>query len=442
MHNIKRMKNYRLLLIIFLVPLFGSAQQMLKITDAVDIAMSENHDIQIARNNIKIAENNAALMNSGYLPSLSTNGSVSTKNQDTYTDLGGGNDRRVDNAITDAYSYGVSLNYRLFDGMGRHYDYKAFQSNLTLSELQARSVIENILMDLIVSYYQIANLTSRLENQTRTIEISNERFERTKMQFEYGQATKLDLLRAEVDKNNDSINYINTFRELQISRRNLNVLLARDVTTHFEVDTNVVFKQEVNIDTLMQLSLNQNVEFLMSKQGVDIAQLGTKATRSGYIPKVDLSGGYSGSSTSSTGGAFLANDAYGYNVLASLSWNIFDGGRTHTQMQNAKIAELNAQEQVYNQEINLMRLVSNAYINYENSIFVMRAEEKNKQTNQLNFEYSNDQFMLGQITSIDYRKAQVDLEESINRFNDAKYNAKVAELQLMKLAGLFMQEVE
>lgn len=418
------------------------SQQPLSLSDAVDVAMNENHDIRIARNNIKIAANNASVLNSGYLPSLTANGGVSRKNEDTYTDMGGGNSRDVAGAVTDNYNYGLSINYRLFDGLGRLNNFKKLKSAYTLMELQARAVVENTLMAVIQSYYQVANFSSRLENQKRTLEISNERYERAKMQFEFGQASKLDLLRSEVDKNNDSINYINTNRELQISRRNFNVLLARNVKTEFEVDTNVLFKDAVVEDSVMEMALQQNVDYMISKQNVDIAQLDTKTVRAGYIPKIDLSGGYSGNNTQSTGGAFLVSEAYGFNARASLSWDLFDGGRTHTQVQNAKIVELNAQEQIYNQEINLMREVSNAFINYENSLFIMEAENKNKETNNLNFEYSRGQFVLGQITSIDYRKAQVDLQESINRFNDAKYTAKIAELQLMKLAGLFMQEVQ
>jgi len=435
----KKISNLIIAILIF--PVFSFGQDVLGIKEAVNISMKDNHDIKIAKNNVRIAENNASVMNSGYLPTLSSNGSVSKKKEDTFVDLGGGATREVDGAKTDAYSYGISLNYRLFDGLGRYYNYQKFQSTYSLTELQGRAVIENTLMKLIVSYYDVAKLSSKIENQKRTIEISNERMTRTESQFAYGQATKLDLLRAEVDKNNDSINYMNTYRELQIAKRDFNVVLARDVRTDFRADTVVLFGQDILEDTMMNLALEQNVDYLIAMQNVGIAELDKKSRRAGFMPKVDLNGGYSGSSVKSTGGAFLANEAQGYNGGLSLSWNIFDGGKTHIQVQNAKIVEENAQEQVYNQQNNLMREVSNAYVNYQNLLFIMQAELKNMQTNKLNFSYSKDKFDLGQINSIDYRKAQVDLEGSINRYNDAKYSAKVAELQLMKLAGLFMQEV-
>lgn len=414
----------------------------ISIKSAVDIAMKNNYTIKIARNNIKIAENNAGLLNSGFLPTLSANGGLSKKNEDTYSEFANGDVIDQDGNITDSYNYGVSLNYRLFDGMGRYYNYKKFQSNFTLEELKSRSVIENTLMSLIIAYYDVAKLTSQLENQKRTMGISNERHRLTSSKFDYGQSTKLDMLQSEVDMNNDSISFINTNRDLKVARRNFNVILARDVKTPFDVDTTVVFNQSVVEDKMMELALEQNVDYLLALQGVDVAELNKKSNISGYIPKVDLTGGYSGSNTESSVGFSPVNERHGYSLGASLNWNIFDGGKTSVQIQNAKIAELNAQEESYNQKINLEREISNAFVVYENSLYIMKAEEKNRQTNQLNFEYSKDKYSLGQINSIDYRRAQLDLQSSINRYNEAKYLAKVAELKLMKLAGLFIAEVQ
>ena len=451
------LKKIYSLFIVLALPILISAQEdtisiaqeakadVISINSAVDTAMKNNHTIKIARNNIKIAENNAGILNSGYLPTLNTNGGATYKVDDVYNKMGNNPPTEADGATTESYNYGIALNYRLFDGMGRYYNYQKSQSSFTLEELKSRAIIENVLMSLIISYYDIAKLTSKLENQRRTIEISNERHLLTTTKFEYGQAGKLDMLRSEVDMNNDSINLINTSRDLKVARRDFNVLLARNVRTPFEVDTLVLFSKDINEDKMLELALEQNVDYLLALQNVDIAELMKKSNRSGYMPKIDLKGGYSGSYSDSENGIIgvpMHSEAQGFNANATLSWNIFDGGKTSVNVQNAKIAELNSQEESYNQKNNLEREVSNAFVIYENSTYVMKAESKNMQTNQLNFEYSKDKFSLGQINSIDYRKSQVDLQASIDRYNEAKYLAKVAELKLIKLAGLFMAEVQ
>ena len=56
-------------------------------------------------------------------------------------------------------------------------------------------------------------------------------------------------------------------------------------------------------------------------------------------------------------------------------------------------------------------------------------------------EHMHSMQSLGQISSLDFRKAQVDLEGSINGYNEALYSAKIAEMELLKLAGLFLDEL-
>lgn len=415
--------------------------EVLTIKEAVAIAMKENHDIKIARNNISIAENNAGIMNSGYMPTLGAKGAYNYKNEDVYQNFGSRGVAEQDGAQSLNYNYGVALNYRVFDGMSRFYNSKKFDSRLTVSELQARATIENVLMQLIVGYYQIANQVSRYENQKRTIDISKERLLKIKTQAEFGQATKLDVLKAEVDRNKDSINLFKIENSLQVLQRNFNVVLSRDVHTKFIVDTNVIISKQISETEMLTLAQSKNVEYLLAQQNVLIASFDTASKKSGYMPKIDINGGYNYVHQDNEVGFMLESESQGYNASAILSWNIFDGGRTHTQVQNAKILELNAEERVFNQENNLERMVSNAYVTYKNSKYILKAEETNMETNKLNYSYSKEKFSLGLITSIDYRNAQVNLQNSINQYNDAKFTAKIAELQLIKLAGLFMQEM-
>ncbi|MCB0374233.1 MAG: TolC family protein, partial [Muricauda sp.] len=68
-------------------------------------------------------------------------------------------------------------------------------------------------------------------------------------------------------------------------------------------------------------------------------------------------------------------------------------------------------------------------------LFVLQTQEKNVQTNTNNFNRTEEQFKLGQVTSIEFRQAQLNLINAINAKNAAKYDAKLAELQLLQLSG-------
>ena len=56
------------------------------------------------------------------------------------------------------------------------------------------------------------------------------------------------------------------------------------------------------------------------------------------------------------------------------------------------------------------------------------------------FATSKEQFYQGQLSSNEFRQAQIDLSISKNTLNQTLYNAKIAELNLYRLAGKILQK--
>ena len=79
--------------------------------------------------------------------------------------------------------------------------------------------------------------------------------------------------------------------------------------------------------------------------------------------------------------------------------------------------------------------MQNAMALYENLLKIYQIQEQNVFTNENNFERSKEQFQLGSITSIEFRQAQINLLNAQTNKNLAKYDAKLAELQLLQLTG-------
>ncbi|MGB5388155.1 MAG: TolC family protein, partial [Eudoraea sp.] len=129
------------------------------------------------------------------------------------------------------------------------------------------------------------------------------------------------------------------------------------------------------------------------------------------------------------------NSTLNLNLSAGLTWNLFDGGITTVQVRNAKIA-LENQELLKKQvELEVERDIENAIETYENRLTIYQIQEKAVITNQNNFERSREQYQLGRITSIEFRQAQINLLTAQTTKNLAKYDAKLAELQLLDLTG-------
>ena len=433
------MKRNRIVLLALLIGSGYNAfsQQLLTKEQAVKIALENNYDIQIARNNLAVEGNNSSLYNSGYLPQVSGTAGGSYNKSDTEFEFVGGEKRTIDGAETTSYNASVALDYTLFDGMGRKYTYKKLKETYKLSEVQVQQVMENALLSLFNSYYEVARLTENLENQKQTLEVSQKRLKRAKYNYSYGQGTQLDVLNSEVDVNNDSVTYLNTRQLLANSIRDLNVILGQDVHSTFDVETNVIYTDGLVLESTLEQAKEKNVAILQANKNIELSEFDIKISQAGWMPRITTRStyGWSASENGASANQITTQSNIGLNTGLTLSWNIFDGGTTKVRVQNAKISRENQNIAKLQAEQQLERDVANQWEIYQNALFVMEARNKAVQTNALNFERSQEQYNLGQITSIEFRQAQVNYLNASTSYNQSKFEAKIAELKLLQLKG-------
>ncbi len=445
------MKTYNVRIFILVITLSlsfkGFSQRVLQKSDAVALALEHNFGIRVANNSIKTAANSKNILNSGYLPSVTTTAGANYQLANSVTGFGGAinpntGDPRTDieirNAETQRYNASINLNYTLFDGLGRYYNYKSLKEQYNLTELQARETIENTVLQVFSVYYEIARLAQNLEILEQTLKISKDRLLRANYQFEYGQNNKLDVLNAKVDVSTDSINMINTKQQLKNTKRDLNVIFANKLAADFEVDTDVNFISELILEDYIKNAKANNVTLLQNNSSVLISQYDLKVNKSGYLPTIGLTGSYGWNENRNPASAFFPGnvaDSYNLNAGASLTWNLFDGGGTATRVRNAKIALENQELAKAQISVEVNRDIANALGNYKNSLEVFKIQQQNVITNQNNFERSQERFKIGQITSIEFRQSQINLILAQTNLNAAKFDAKLAELQLLQLTG-------
>ena len=422
--------------IVFLLQAPMFAQELISPEKAVSLALENNYGIKIAKTDVEIAENNADILNSGYLPTLTANAGANYNLDDTEVGFSDGTNRVLNGAESSSYNASVDLDYTLFDGLGRSYDYKQFKETKQLTELQARETIENTIVQLFTIYYNVAELIENEDALSQTLNISKKRLIRAEYQFDYGQANKLASLNAEVDINNDSISLMNTLQELNNAKRDLNFVLGNTIPVDFTIDTEVAFDNLYDKSELLAKTRDNNISILQINKNIDINALVIKSETSAYLPTVGLSGSYGWNKNNNNAASFAAYSINtGLSAGLSLSWNLFDGGSTITNVRNAKV-NLEAQKILKEQLlVSIVRDFNNAWDDYENKLRVYRLQEHNIKTAENNFDRTEEQFKLGQINSIEFRQAQLNLLNAELSRNQAKYLAKIAEMQMLQISG-------
>ncbi|MEX2350203.1 MAG: TolC family protein [Flavobacteriaceae bacterium] len=412
------------------------AQERLSKQEAINKVLENNFNIKVASNEVRIAENNAAFLNSGYLPSLTGIGGADYSIQDQEATFQDGSVEDITGAETTRYNASINLDYTLFDGLGRHYNYKTLKEQYNLSELQARETIETTILQLFSVYFEVARLTENVSVLEETLENTKERLTRAEYQFEYGQNTRLEVLNAQVDITTDSVNLMNTRQQLFNTKRDLTVVLNENLEQLYEVDTVVNFTNELRLEEFLNEAEENNIRLLQAEQNIKITDYQYKAGKGLLLPSLGLSGSYGWNEGLFPSTNFLSSStSTGFSAGVTLTWDLFDGGSAITSIKNARIQLSN--QQFFQEQIRaeVRRDIANAKGNYENRLAIYRMQQDNVAVAESNFERSNERYKLGQISSLELRQAQLNQLNAQTAKNLSKYEAKLAELELLQLTG-------
>ena len=440
--------NRVFILLFFLIMFVNTTDAQDKLTkeQALDFALENNFGIQVSRNNTEITKNNSNILNSGYLPTVSISGGGNYIGSDSeiafpgqFDDQGNPIPNRIfEGQESQRYNASVNLNYTLFDGLGRTYIYKQLKEQYNLSELQLRETIEYSILQIFEVYFSIAQFTESSRIFKQNLEVSKERQKRAQSAFIHGQGNKLAVLNAQVDVTNDSISLIQVNQQLDNSKRDLNLLMNQPIDKDYSVELEVNFIPEIQIESWIDTAPEKNVELLKQKSNIQINSYDIKRNQSGYLPTVGLVGSYGWNLNKSPATAFFPgtnNTTYSVGVGASLSWNLFDGGRTTTRVKNAKLNFENQELIAREARLSFNRDLLNALQNYRNTKEIFEIQKKQVETATYNFDRSKSQYQLGSITAIEFRQAQINLANAKNQRAIAKFQAKLSELQLIQLTG-------
>jgi len=436
------MKYLNTTLIILTVILMSSlnAQDILSLDQAIATAMQNNFDIQLANNNLVIADNNQSLQNSGYLPTVTGQGNANYSRNNAFVINQNDEEFSIDGIETTSYGASVALNYTLYSGGKRKQQYDKLKKAYELSDTQRQLQIDNTIFNVYNSYYSIAKSSIQLEILEEAFEISKQRLIRTEYQAEYGQKTSLDVLNAQVDVNNDSINLINSQIALGNAKRQLNFLLGENINREFEVDETIEVNSLLDFESIQANMTSNNLQSKQIEINQAISEYDLKINQTGWMPSVstNLSYGLNNSQNGPTG-LFATQNVNGLNAGINLNWNIFDGGATQVRVQNAKIGIENQMLTKAQLDLNLNTELANTWANYTNQLILIQSAGLNLKVAEQNFLKTQERYNLGQITSIDFRQAQLNLINAKVNLTNAKFGAKTAEIQLKKLEGKLIE---
>ncbi len=428
----------RLIYILLIFLNMSHSQEILTTDQAVKFTLENNLDILVSENILEISKNNSSILNSNYLPIINAESSFAKNKADVDIDTPGGLSGEIEERDEEAESARLNVIYYLVDGNGRRFNYKKSKELFNRTKFEVKEIIENTLLQLFTVYFDFARLTREKEILKNTLDISLERLERVKTKYKFGQSTSLEVSSAEVDKNTDSLNYLNIMKALSNTKRDLNLIMNIDLESKFEIDEEVSFINLLEIEKFYNSGLSNNTMYQILNIDVEISNLELKAIKSTYLPVVQLTGSYGWNKNINTNPYGLYNKFVQTGTIyggVDITLPIFNGGKRITATKNARISLENSKIQKNKNELEIIKNIRNAYETYKNNLFLLKIQEKSYQTSKLSYSKFEENYSLGLVSSIEFRQAQTNLLKAELSLNNSTYETKISELVFLKLTG-------
>lgn len=430
------MKTFTLTFVFFLITgiQFVHSQDVLTVEEAIQIGLNNNFGIQLSQNESEIASNNRTLGNAGFLPTIELSASLTERVEDSEFEAGG-ESQTTSGARSSVKNAAVNLDWTIFDGLQMFAVYDRLTELEKMGEQSFRLDAELLVSQIINSYYNIIRLNEQLNVLQNTVEVSLERIEIEETKVDLGSGSEYELLQARSDLNADRAALLREQNILTEAKITLNQLLSRNPDTDFTVSGNIPVNRSLSREELYQKLMAENSELRIARLQQRIAELELKELNAERYPEISLTSGYTFNRNEAGGGFIRFNESTGFSVGVTARINIFDGFNTNRRVQNAKINRKNSELLLDENKLRLESDFLAIFRSYQNSLELVDLEEENLENAEETLEIALERFRLGFISSLELREAQRTFLSAENRLITAKFEAKIAETELLQLSG-------
>lgn len=427
------MKKYTLILFTLFITqrLFS---QTLTLPEAVSIALKNNLDIEVLRNNVQIADINNHISVAGGLPLVTATINDNESRTNVNQKLNTGVEIKRDGAAANQLNSNVTATMLLFNG----YRVKYVKKRLEQVELQSlqfvNAQVQNTIAAVMTRYYDVIRQQAYNRTIDQSIDVAQKRLDIVKAQQSVGMANNADLFQSQIDLN--TLYQTKQSQQLIIEQAKTDLLLQMNVRpdTLITIRDTIIVDRGIVLDDIMK-NLNRNAELMAAEYQIRIAEQLIKETTALRYPSLRVNTGYNYNRNQQAAGLTLLNQTSGPFIGLSLGVPIYNGGVFKRQEQ---IAGINAKNAALQKSILLRNFSSAAVRTYQ--AYTMNLQQLDDQKKIVDLakqllSLALQRFQLRQATIVEVRQAQESFENAGLTMTNLSFAAKAAEIELLRLVN-------
>ncbi|MGB4372088.1 MAG: TolC family protein, partial [Halanaerobiales bacterium] len=231
----------------------------------------------------------------------------------------------------DNYQTAISVQQPIYLGGKLMIARQQAEKALELTELQQRQKKNELLFNIIQSYYNILLAEERVRIEEDALELIREHKRIAEVSYQAGLSLKTDLLQVEIEENKAILSLASARNDLAMARKVFTNLIGVETEDKTFQAPGLALKPVLDKDQALSLAREKRVEFKLLELNQEVLELSDKMEASAYLPNIVLVGNYQWQ-----GNEFSLDDGNG-SISLALSMNIYDKGFSSNSRK--KIAE-------------------------------------------------------------------------------------------------------
>lgn len=423
----------RLFLFILIFNGYALSAQQLTLSDAISIALKNNYQIQIEKNNLKISTINNNKGVAGALPFVSMNASDQESRVDVNQRLNSGTE------ISRSGAYANSLNANITGSITLYNGYKITATQQRLQALQQQSEqilnaqIQNTIAGVMFRYYTVIREQHYVSTIEKSIELVNKQLELVQSRKKIGLSNDAELFQSQIDLNTRTLELSTQQALVKQSQIELLNILDINPDSSMTISDSIFLNNDILLQDVLS-SISKNPEITSLDHQIKINGLIEMEVASLRKPSLKLNTGYNLINNESTAGQLLLNRSYGPFVSMGLTVPIYNGSAFKRQQQTAAINTENAKLKKESSLNDQQAAATKTYQSYITSREQMKTQEQTLQLSKQLVDLTLKRYELNSATAVEVREAQKSYEDASFRMMNLVYLAKLAEIELLRLS--------
>ena len=332
-----------------------------------------------------------------------------------------------------AFSNTGSISMPIYRGGQLREGRKSARYALSSADLSLENTMQTVRLQTTTYYFSVLQYKNLIEVHEEEVLTLQEHLRNVMAQFRVGTVAKVDVLESQVELANALQSLVNVQNSYDVAIANLNNYIGLPADTVIRPQDQLTYKKyDLNLSDCTAYALENRADAAMADYAVKQAESAKKSAKSGWYPSVNA--GISKELDTENMFGHKTNDQWSMGISAS--WNIFDGGITRAQVNQAEAALVRAQEVAAQTREQIQLDVQSAFLD-------LHAAERNIGTTQAavilgeeNYKIAQVRYAAGVGTNLEVMDASEKLMEARSNYFTALYNYNVAKASLDRYMGV------